>query len=528
MRRIGPRVAALALAAVSAALGTAPAVAAAADAGGGSGTESPCPLEALVRGEDQRPAAYAETARAASEHPDPACRAAALAAMALVDRVAGHACGALERIDLGAQLPHSSAGLALEAELAWRCGHPRRAHRAARDALQEDSQNVLADTVLGRVLEARLRTRAGRAAFARALGRAPKDVEALRGMARLTADRAERRVYLERYLDAAPEAGEPFERRLAVIESIALDEKLAGRTLWTVDELELPGRIRLRGVVSRPGEVSAWLLRPDIGERERVPTLLDSGASGLHLSERAAERAEMESLAGGVLLGGGGDARHAVERGVISRLDFGPVSFGQALGVAAADDLHPRGVYRALVGFDLFSGLRLVLDPEERELWLHEADRPEDAGAAPERIDPWPLAGQAPILRVAGQMLVPVTVRDAAGLHEHQGLALFDTGAERTMISPQLAEAIGGPDGRWRRALRGYGGRLEVVGAVGGLELELDGGRVPLREVPVVTDLGLRGQLAGAAVSAVVGLDAIGYRRVVVDLASGWLTLSEE
>jgi hypothetical protein len=238
----------------------------------------------------------------------------------------------------------------------------------------------------------------------------------------------------------------------------------------------------------------------------------------------------MDALAGGTLFGGGGEDRHAVERGILSRLDFGPLAFREALGVAAAGDLHPRGTYRAIVGLDLFSGLRLVLDPDERELWLLEAEGP--GGGSPAeawRVDPWPgEAERAPVLRIAGQLLVPIVVRDSEGRHAREVLALFDTGAERSMISPRLAEAVGGTDVSWSRRLRGYGGGLDVRGAVGRLEVQLGEKRIPLRDVPVVGDLELRGQLGGAAVQAVVGMDGISRRRSVIDLASGWITLSAE
>jgi hypothetical protein len=487
----------------------------------------PCPLTELVRGADQAPAAYAEAARAASEHHDSRCRAEAQAAMALVDRFAMDACIALARIDLGPATTGGSAARALEAELAWRCGRPRRAHRAALSALDVDRENLLARTVLARTLEARMRTEAARESFARALARAPEAIEPLRGMARLAEDRGARQGYLERYLAAAPRGREPWERRRSVMELITLNEVLAGRELWRLEKLELPSRIELRGIYDRPGSVSAWLLRCDIGGRERVPTLLDSGASGLHLADRTAERTKLEPLAVGTLLGGGGEGRHSVERGIVSRLDFGPLSFEEALGVAARGDLHPRGAYRALVGMDLFSGLRLVLDPGARELWLLEPDSIEPGAADPEKLDPWPRSHRkAPILRVAGQLLVPVTVRDAEGRHAHEGLALIDTGAETSMVSPGLADAIGGVDRSWRRRLRGYGGRLEVRGAFSRLTIELAGESMPLRDVPVVADLGLRGQLAGAAVVAVVGMDAVGGSRMVLDLLDGWITLS--
>jgi tetratricopeptide (TPR) repeat protein len=487
-----------------------------------------CPIRAAVSGENQTPQAYAAAALAAAEHPDRACRAAALAAMAVSDRSAAAACAALDRIDLGVDIGGVAGAASLEAELAWRCGRPRRAHEAALRALRAEPGSVLAQTVLARTLEARLRTEAARTVFSRALEAAPRAVEPLRGMARLSADRKARRGYLERYLDAAAEAGEPWERRRAVLDSIALDRELAGRELWTIEKAELPATIRLRAVASRPGFVSAWLMRCAVGERDRVPALLDSGASGLHLAERAARRAEMTPLTGGTLFGGGGDDRHSVERGIVSRLDFGPLVYGEALGVAAAGDLHPRGRYRAIVGMDLFSGLRLVLDPDERELWLLEAEAPAQAGE-PVGLDPWPRErDRAPILRVAGQLLVPVEVRDAEGRHPREVLALFDTGAQRSMIAPGLAEAIGGGGGSWGRSLRGYGGGLDVRGAVGRIDVTVAGRRIALRDVPVVADLELRGQLGGTQVAAILGMDAFSRRRLVIDLAEGWVSLSTQ
>lgn len=490
--------------------------------------DRPCPIESLVRGKTQTPAAWRAAVEASAGHDGPACRSAALGVLALVDGGPVAACGALERLEATAGAGEDAASASVMAELAWRCGRPRQAHAAALRALEREERNAWAWSVLGKVLEARYRYAPARRAYLRALDVAPGAIEPLRGVARLIGDRKARASWLERYLDAALAAAEPRERRRAVLDTMALDEALGDRRLWIVDRAELPGAISLDAFASRPGRIAAWLFPVEISNGRRVTALLDSGASGLHLAHRAARRTDMEGLTGGTLFGGGGTAEHEVQRGVLERLDFGPLAFRDALGVAAAGDLHRRGRFQAIVGLDVFSGLRVLLDGPRGELWLYEAPGADDADDAededPRAVDPWPSEDrEVPLLRVAGQLLVPVALRDPYGRLAAEGLALLDTGATASMLSPAAAAAVG----RTRRGkspgLRGYGGRLEVVGAVRRADVELAGVRTRLHDVPVVPDLLVRGRLGGADVMAVVGLDVLAQRRLVLDLDRGVL-----
>ncbi|UCF68726.1 MAG: hypothetical protein JSV80_05410 [Acidobacteriota bacterium] len=489
-----------------------------------AGENTGCPADGAARGgADAR--TWADRAQGAAASGSSACVAKGVLLADFLDRSVTSACHGVRRASQRAERDEDVDLLALEAALAWRCGWPRQADAAARAALVRDERAAVAWSVLGALLEARLREQAAKTAYSRALEVDPEDTAALWGLTHLETDRPQRMRWLERFIAAADTRGEPFERRRAARETIAFLEALGDREVWKLARAELPASLELEPWVERAGSIKGWLLRCRLGERKRVPALLDSGASGLHLDPRLARKAAMESLSEGTLFGGGGSKRHAVERGIIPLLDFGPLAFEDALGVAAAGSLHRRGLYRAIVGLDLFGGLRLEFDARGSSVWLEEAE-PADDGGEPLDVEIWPRGEELiPLFRVEGQLLIPIEIHDDATRLEL--LALLDTGAASTFVDLSVAEQQASFRRGGQRQASAYGGARELAGTVGSLDVVIGAVRETLRDVLVI-DLAERARVAGVRVQAFVGMDLLGRRGIAIDLASGYVQIERE
>ncbi len=475
-----------------------------------------CPVDGAARlGKPVR--ALRELAFAAAASDDDACVAAGLALADVIDRTGFTACSAADRVALEAGAD-TAPMQAYRAALAWRCGRAHDAHRAARAALRADADTTLAWRVLGQVLEARYRYAAARAAFERALALDPDESASLAGLSEVVDQRPARKAALEHLLHVGTVRGEPDENLRSARESLAFLAALGDRQVWILEKAELPGALRIDALSERPGRVSGWVGRVELGDERKVPVLIDSGASGLYLDGRLAEPAGLEPLARGTLLGGGGSGEHATERGTVPRVVIGPLTFKDGLGFVGPSSLHERGAYRAILGLDLFGGLVVRFMPQERRLEVEEAP-PHDDEADPLAVDPWPgMPGVLPLLQVAGQMLIPVSFR---GEDAHvEGLALLDTGATSTLLDESAAERLG-------RFVRGglgpgsaFGGALPMVGTVRSTHLAAGPIESALRDVPVI-DLSLRTRLAGVALAGFVGADVWSKNAIELDLAAG-------
>ncbi len=482
-------------------------------------TPAPCPAGGAARlGRSARELLAA--AAAGAQSPDDACVARALALADFLQLQGIEACFAADRLGVEDGEETNADLLAFRAALEWRCGRPRSAHEFARSALRQDRETTLAWRVLGQVLAARLRDAPARAAFEQALARDPREAGSLMGLAQITADRASRRTLLERYLEAGPDRGEEMEGLRGARANLDFLTALGDRPLWVLEKSALPGELPLSPLAPRLGKIAGWLARLDLGNEKRVSTLLDTGASGLHLDRRLGERAGLDPVASGTLVGGGGPGEHRVERGTLAHAVIGPFTFGSALGTVAPSDLHPQGTFRAILGLDVLGGAVVRFLPEQRKMVFEEAEALQSP-ADPLEVDPWPARrDELPIFLIEGQLLAQATFRCED--REQTALVLVDTGAADSLLDVATADALG----PYRRGSPGtaaaYGGTTNLEGVVGLVGVEIGSVREDLRNVAVI-DLSTRARLLGTQVGAFVGEDIWSRNGFELDLAAGTL-----
>ncbi|MDQ7006784.1 MAG: hypothetical protein Q9Q40_06095 [Acidobacteriota bacterium] len=479
-----------------------------------------CPADGAARRLGRRQRLERDAALAAASGA-PRCVLAGLALADFLDLDPGAgACAAAARLgDADVDLP------AFRAALEWRCGRPRRAHADALAAIADDPEAALGWLVLARVLAARFHFTAAEKAAERVVRLAPTSAAGWFTLANVVADRQRRREALAAYLDVAAAEREPPERIAGARDNLRLIEALGDRPVWVVEKRALPGALPLEPLAGRPGHVRGWLVEIALDERRRVPALLDSGASGLHLAPTALRRVPMETLTRGTLFGGGGSGTHAIVRGLLDRLRLGPLTFSSALAVRSAGSLERRGAYQAIVGLDVLAaaGAGVTIDPFAGEVRLALLDGGSGAAEDPLAVDPWP-AGQAGVAlyRIAGQLLLEAEVETTAG--DGPALLLFDTGASRSLIGAGLLEERGQPFRRGSRQASAYGGRLALAGEVPRLGLAVGDNRRRLKNVGVI-DLAARSRITGVRVCGFVGLDLLARHVMEVDLRRGRLVL---
>jgi tetratricopeptide (TPR) repeat protein len=393
------------------------------------------------------------------------------------------------------RLPDSARVAAAHAEALFRAGRPWEAEPIVEELAAQADPPHRALLTLARLRAASGQSGAAAALIERALAAAPDDPELHFWGAEVAATRAEARARLERFLVLGA-AGDP-DRLEAARSTLVLFRALGERPVWVPVRRPRTLEVPLDPVRDAAGQLLGYSVRIRLGEKRRpVRVLLDSGSPGLFLTERIARRRGFEELSESTAFGGGGDKRHASNRGLFPVMTLGELEFADVLATTTAGDLESHGRYHGLMGLSIFRDYRVTLDLEQRKLIL----TPSDAGAGGSRY--W---------LCSAQMLTRAASRDG-----HEGLFLFDTGAAWTILSTAFVEEIAAARLEHDAEVRGFGGRVEGARFVGGVELtfqQLTTGRGPLRAV----DLSLRSRLSGVEVSGYLGLDLLEDARIVID-----------
>ncbi len=370
---------------------------------------------------------------------------------------------------------------------------------------------------LGRLRVAEGEAEAGIAALDRAHTLAPDDPDVLIRYAGAVTNRADAVRVLERWLALA--GSDDPERRESIMSTLAAWKALGDRSVWTIEGPQQRTELPLRTISDSPGSPPAGVIveleAPAAGGKEgkrlRLRCLLDTGASGLYLSRRIAERLLRAEVSHGAVYGGGGSGRHETTRVILPAVQAGSLKFSDALAHIADGEVDRGDRYDAILGVDVFERFRTTLDLPGRKIVI---EVPAPAGPG----DP-PPAGAIQVWSIEGQPLVRVGFNGEAS-----GLMMLDTGADRTVLALAAAERIQGIRRSRRSAPAwGYGGAIGQVEDVSGLALRIP----PIDEDRVSAvgiDLSRRSRLSGVEISGYLGLDHL--RRCIIVLEPGQYRMS--
>jgi tetratricopeptide (TPR) repeat protein len=420
--------------------------------------------------------------------------------------------------------PESAPALAARGERLLREGELGEARALLRRALETEPEEPRAWLGLGRLRLASFQRGEGATALREAFRLDPGDPEIVRLHAGVLARREEILAEWRRYLTLAE--GEPEEFRRGVAEALSFYEALGETPLWVLREAPERVELKLRRVISSRGGLGGLVIPVSLNGSKPVRCLLDTGASGLHLSPSAARKAGLEPLASGTVFGGGGDGDHSASRALTS-LRAGGLLIENAVAQIAERELDPLARYAGILGIDPFSSYRISLDLKKARLLLERPPEREvktgpaaDESAPASRIPPRsPGEGESLLFDVEGQLLVEATLR--RGGVSREALLLLDTGADRSVLDGRAASGLGPVPGSVAgNSVRTYGGRATALGSMGGLVFRV-GTLESTNRAATVIDLSWRARLSGFAVDGYLGLDLMKGKRLVLDLQRG-------
>ena len=228
--------------------------------------------------------------------------------------------------------------------------------------------------------------------------------------------------------------------------------------------------------------------------------VLDSGASGITISNKTARELQLGTLVETKVTGFGEGLNVVGHVGFVDSVVIGDLRFEACPIRVVANDLARRA--DGVIGTDFFGAFRIRLDPAGRELRL-EAFTEEQSG---------------PRNRSNHLLFVKATVNGNA-----EGLFLVDTGSAVTSLASDLP---------WPSAMAGN--TMNLIGISGDVpearylapvSLEIDGKKVVERQ-PVALNLAAISRRNGITVAGILGYSVLSRTGVTFDYREGSVALS--
>ena len=198
--------------------------------------------------------------------------------------------------------------------------------------------------------------------------------------------------------------------------------------------------------------------------------MLDTGATGITIPRRVAEKAGVARLSQASIHGFGDSAKlSSGYRAVAQRLRIGDVEYRDALiSVADQDAIGPVD---GLIGTNVLGDFLVTLDFPSRELRLRPIPgyHPGD-NLTQDRSVPPGLEHAARVYRFGALLLIPTRVNGS-----REALFVIDSGADRTLISYDLAAEVSKLSRDARARMTGVNGQVADVYQTGGLALQFAG-----------------------------------------------------
>jgi tetratricopeptide (TPR) repeat protein len=284
---------------------------------------------------------------------------------------------------------------------------------------------------------------------------------------------------------------------------------LAGRKVWILSPEVTRSEMKLESLTEAPGlPVRGYGLRVSFNDRAAATLLLDTGASGVTITRKFAEKIGAHKLSEQALEGvGKGGAAHGyqawVDKVVIGDLQFHDCFVHVAPNAVAGVD--------GLIGTDVFAKFLVTVDFPARKLRLEPLFAP---AAAADNDPPAEAQAFSQVFGFGHFLLLRTQAGDKAS-----GLFVIDTGGNVSSISPELAKQLS--QMRLLNApVMGMSGSANSIFIADNVTLQF--GHLRRRDQRLITvDLHSVSKDLGTEISGQIGFNTLENMRLVIDYRDG-------
>jgi predicted aspartyl protease len=262
-------------------------------------------------------------------------------------------------------------------------------------------------------------------------------------------------------------------------------------------------------------------LQVKFNDRASADLLLDTGAGGITIGRKLAERAGAVKIAD-TWIGGVGD-KGGVEsyEAWIDKINIGGLEFHNCVvTVSSKNDIIDDA---GLIGADVFEQFLITLDFHNQRMLL--APLPKNPSASAEE-DKWQdryiapeMQGFTKFYRFYHDMVVPVVVNDKAA-----GNFILDTGAQLNIMSKKLAAQVTKATADDEYRIRGVSGNVNQVLTGQKAILQFAKMRIESHDLPVLS-LDNTSAAEGTEIAGLIGIKVLVQMKMTIDYRDGLVNL---
>jgi tetratricopeptide (TPR) repeat protein len=420
-----------------------------------------------------------------------------------------------------AALPSSAVVHAAAGDVAFRSGNFADAEKEYRAALKIDTNSARAVYGMGRMLHMLSLNKRAKENFARAHQLDPDDGQITRSWLN-TLPYSEQLEQLKKMeLDADEKANR--QRMLTA---------LAEKKPWVLASEIKPMEIKMPhygrkveysyDIDRNPTTISkGYALQVKFNDRVSAELLLDTGAGGITIGRKLAERAGAIKIAD-TWIGGIGD-KGAVEsyEAWIDKINIGGLEFHNC--VVTVSSKNNVADEAGLIGTDVFGEFLITLDFHDQRMLL--APLPKNPSAGPED-DKWQdryiapeMQGFTKFYRFYHDIVVPVVVNDKA-----TGNFILDTGAELNSMSKRLAAQVTKATADDEYRIHGVSGSVQQVLTGQKAILQFAKMRIESHDLPVFSTDNMSAS-EGTEIAGLIGIKVLVQMKMTIDYRDGLVNL---
>jgi tetratricopeptide (TPR) repeat protein len=424
-----------------------------------------------------------------------------------------------------AAIPSSALLHATMGDVNFRLGKLAETEGEYRAALRLDANSARGWLGLGRVYDMVSMRKQAAAAFANAHRLDPEDRQIFEFWLD-SLPRAQQLEELKKHAGANPD--EDQARRIKYL--TAATEKKPFELITPIKPMELKmapyGRERA-GVydINRNGPVTVskgFALQVKFNDRASADLLLDTGASGITIGNKLAEKAGVVKIVDSYF-GGLGD-RGPVQSylGWVDKINIGGVEFrNYIVEVSSKKDIVDEA---GLIGADVFSKFLITLDFRNQKLMLaplpkNPAATSDDDEALEDRYIAPEMQGYTKFFHFSHDLVVPVVVSDKT-----VGNFILDTGADLNSISPKFAAQVTKASFQDDYRIKGVSGKIDRVATGDKVILMFAKMRIESHDLPVFSTDGVSAY-EGTEIAGFIGIRTLVQMKMTIDYRDGLLNL---
>lgn len=337
----------------------------------------------------------------------------------------------------------------------------------------------------------------------------PQDVDILHFYASTIKNHVERIPFVERYIAAI----EPYdaERAQGAGSYLAILKELGDKRGSELKSPYVRSEVPLELLRPDPRSVRGWAINVSVNGSKPQKLLLDTGASGITINRKFAEKVNLELLHKQEIKGIGDEGAMGASIALAREVRIGEV----VLANCPIDVSDKKSVAdeTGIIGTDVLDDFVITLDPFARKIILDPLpgrDRPPTGINDREPLPP----GFTHFLRFGHLMLLSTEAGS-----EPPAMFLVDTGANSTLVDRSFAKKLTNVN-RTEATMKGVSGKVKDVFIADHLELSFAGLRYPTGRVYSM-DLGKLNDDVGTEVSGILGFELLSRLITTIDYADG-------